>query len=287
MNNVKHYPIPLIFILLMSLCMQPLLAEEQSNEEQSNNDNTYLHVARNQLSIAFDKYNDGDITASKQSLRRASDWLNKAVTHSKSDKVKIEAQKLASEIDSFRLTLNHSSEQNDIARFWHQATSLIKRETELLIHSYITSLNDNITLRHLLDAKMHFYTADHDLFVSHDLGDAKQELNDSLKYLNQAVAIARPELKTGINNLTNNLKTLISLTESSNEPWKNDTLVDSLEKAINNITNAESSATPPTKLRLKSIEQNIHQLKLDVQKTNIKTRYDLIMADLTQAINNI
>ena len=282
MNKVKHHPFSVIAIILMSLYIQPILAEEQTN-----NDNTYLQVARDQLSLAFEQYNDGDIAASKQSLRKASDWLNKAVTHSEYDTIKTEAEKLASEIDSFRLTLSHSSEKNDISRFWHQATSLILRESEQLIHSYITTSNDNTTVKHLLDAKMHFYSAEHDLFVSHDPKDAVQELNDSLEYLAQANAIAKIKVKARINKLIDDIKVLISLTESSKDSWKKNMLIDSLDKAIINIANAESIATPPIKLRLKSIEQDIYQLQSDMQRTNLKSRYDSIMVDFTRAIKSI
>jgi hypothetical protein len=262
--------------------MQPILAEEQAN-----NDNTYLHVARDQLGLAFEQYNDGDITASKKSLRKAGDWLHKAVTHGKHDAIKIEAEKLAAEIDNFRSTLSQSSEKKDISGFWHKSTSLILRESEQLIHSYINSSNDNTTLKHLLDAKMHFYSAEHDLFVSHDSKDAIQALNDSLEYLAQADAIARPKVEARIKTLIANIKVLISLTESRKNSWKQDVLVDSLDKAINNVTNAESIATPPIKLRLKLIEQNIYQLKLDMQRTNLKARYDSIMVDFARFIKSI
>lgn len=83
MNKVKCNSISLIFIVFMSFWMQSLLAEEQAI-----NDNTYLKVARDQLSLAFDKYKAGDISAAKKSLRKASDWLNKAVAHSEHDKLK-------------------------------------------------------------------------------------------------------------------------------------------------------------------------------------------------------
>ena len=106
MNKTKHTPISLFFILLMLLPMQLVLAEEQSDI-----DNTYLHVARNQLSLAVEQYNDGDIAASKESLKKASLWLNKAVNHSKHDTIRAEADRIASEIDSFRHTLSDSSEQ--------------------------------------------------------------------------------------------------------------------------------------------------------------------------------
>lgn len=282
MINAKHYPISVIVIILISLYIQPILAEKQTN-----NDNTYLHVARDQLSLAFEQYNDGDIAASKQSLRKASDWLHKAVTHSGYDTIKTEAEKLASEIDSFRLTLNQSSEQNDISRFWHQATSLILRESEQLIHGYITTSNENTIVKHLLDAKMHFFLAEHDLFVSHDPKDAVQELNNSLEYLAQADAIAKPKVEARINKLMDDIKVLISLTESNKDSWEENMLIDSLDMAIINIVNAESIATPPIKLRLKSIEQDIYQLKSDMQRTNLKTRYDSIMVDFARAINSL
>lgn len=282
MKKVKHCPITLIFILLLSLNMQPSLAEEQPD-----NDNTYLHVARVQLSIAFEQYNNGNITESKHSLKKASDWLEKAVKHSKHDKVKNEADKLASEIDRFRLTLSHSSDQSEMIRFWHQASSLITRESMQLINNYVTSLNDSTTLSYLLDAKMHFYLAEHDLFDSHDYKDAVQELNDTLEYLEQADAIARPDLEIRISNLITDIKTLITYTESDKESWKDNKLIDSLDKATGNLKNAESVATPPVTLRLRLIEQNLHQLKMDIQETNIKIKYDLIATEFNRIIKNI
>ena len=282
MNKVKYSTTIFILTLLMSLYIQPVLAEEKLHS-----DNTYLRVARNQLSIAFDKYNDGDITAAKNNLNKASNWLHKAVAHSKYDKIKIEAAKLASEIDRFRQTLNHSSEKNDIVRLWHKATSLVIRESEQLVHSYIESSNDNVILKHLLDAKMHFFLAEHELFVSHDWKDAVQELNDTVEYLGKANTIVNIESKTRVNNLIANIKVLISLTESGKDSWKKDKLIDSLDKAIINITNATSISTLPTKLRLQSIEENIEKLKFDIQKTNIRTKYKSIMTDFIRAIKNI
>jgi len=284
MNKVTNYSMQTILILLISLCMQFLLANEQSN-----NENTSLHKARSNLSIAFDKYKDGDIAAAKQNLKQASEWLQKATAHSKSEKVKIEAKKLASEIDSFHSTLKHSSEQqqNAMARFWHRATSLIKRESEHLMHSYTASLNDNKTMKHLLNAKMQFYVADHDLFVSHNSDEARVELNDSIDNLVKAKKIARPELKSHIQDLINNIKTLIALTESNKDSWKKDQIVHALDKAINNLTNAEKSATPATILRLKLLEKDLNLLKSDIKKAGIKTKYDAITTDLNSIIKNI
>ena len=281
MSILSPQKCPLVYILLMFLYMQPVLAENQPG------DNTYLQVARDQLGLASDKYNAGDIAASKENLKKASDWLNKAVMHSKYEKVKIEAEKLASDIDALRLTLSHSSTQNDIVRFLHNSTSLIVRESEHLIHDYIVSSNDNTTLRHMLDAKRNFFLAEHDLFFSHDLSNALQELNESLKYLGQASEIARPDLKARVNNLVRNIKILVMLSEKSRELWNNKELIDSLDRAMNHISNAESIAAPPMKLRLKSVEQNIKQLKEDFKKTNIKNKYDSISSDFARVIESI
>ena len=114
-----------------------------------------------------------------------------------------------------------------------------------------------------------------------------QELNDTLGYLEQADAIARPDLEIRISNLMTDIKTLVSHTESGKESWNDSQLIDSLDKATNNIMNAESIATPPVTLRLRLIEQNLHQLKIDIQKTNIKTKYDLIKTDFNRIIKNI
>lgn len=282
MNILKNRIIKYIVILLLPLCFQSLLAAEAAKTN-----NTYLNVSRTQLNIAFKNYNKGDITASKKNLKRASDWLNKAVEHSRSDTIKVEAQKLAKSIDSFRLTLNKSSEKNDMARFWHQATSLIKRESENLIHSYDESTTNNEILRYLLDAKMHFYVAEHDLFFSHDPEDVNIELRKSLEYLSQAEALKKTKVKAHVKRLITNINELISLSDSNKNAWKQDTLLHSLDDAINNLSKAESVASPPTRLQLESIKKSVSKLKKDTLKRSLKGKYESIMVDFRRTINNI
>lgn len=245
MAFLKHTSFQFTLILLTFLCTLSLHAE---TEEPTNSENTYLHVARNQLTIAFDEYRKGNISGSQKSLKKASEWLYKSVNHSKSDKVQLESKKLAVEIDSFRLTLNKSSGQNDLVRFLHQTSSLVKRESEHLIHSYTESSNNSRTLKHLLDAKMHFYSADHDLFVSHDSADAKLELETSLEYLDEAKTIARPDLKTHVENLIKHIRGLILLTESNNDNWEKNSLVISLDQSVKNLTKAEAVASSKEKI---------------------------------------
>ena len=282
MSILKLTVIKFILILLLPLCCQAVFAEEPIKDN-----NTYLKVARTQLDIAFDNYNKGDISVSKKHLKSASEWLYKAVNHSRSDTVRDNAQKLVTEIDSFRLTLNKSSEKNDMARFWHQVSSLIKREAEHLIHSYTESSTNNRIMRLLLDAKMHFFNADHDIFLSHDTNDVSLELGSSIEYLRQAEALAKSEFKPYVHQLIISINELIPLSASDKNTWEKNTLIDSLEESFNNLSEAQSLASPPTKMRLETIKQSISILKKDVQKTSLKLKYESIMVDFSRAINNI
>lgn len=282
MNLLKHVVIKFIFVLLLQLSCHTVLAEEPVNGE-----NTYLKVARTQLDIAFDNYNKGDISASKKNLKNASEWLYKAVKHSRSDTVRDNSQQLAEEIDSFRITLSKSSHKTDMSRFWHQASSLVMRESEHLIHSYTESSADNRILRLLLDAKMHFFNAEHDVFLSSDTNDASLELERSIEYLKQAKVQAKPELEPDINQLIIDINELIPLSVSAKNAWQKNTLIHSLEAALNNLGEAQSVATPPEKMRLETIKKNISMLKNDTQKTSLKVKYESILTDFSRTINNI
>ena len=282
MDFTKHAAFKYILVLLILFFHQTLLAGEPVN-----NKNTYLEVARTQLSLAFENHNKGDNAAAKENLKGASEWLYRAEKHSQSEKVKSEAKKLAREVDSFRLTLNKSSEKNDMARFWHQTTSLIKRETEHLIHSYTEQATHNRILKHLLDAKMHFYTAEHDIFYSHDYNDVTLELTKSLEYLALAEPIATPELKLYIKNLIASINELKSLSEQNKDAWKQDDLIHSLENAVKNLNKANSVASPTTRIRIESIKQAILKLKKDELLTSLKVKYDSIMSDFSRTINLI
>ena len=279
MDILNHTIIKYIIMLLLPLCYQSLFAEELAK-----NKNTYLAVSRVQLNLAFENYNKGDIAASKNNLEHASDWLNKAVEHSHSETIKVQAQKLAESIDSFRLTLNKSSQKSDITRFWHLSTSLIKRESEHLIHSYNESSTNNEIMKYLLDAKMHFYNAEYDLFISHNTKNVNLELRKSLEYLSQAENLAKSNIKESVNHLITNINELISLSDSNKNAWKQASLIYSLEKAISNLSEAESVASSSTGLRIESIKKTISKLKQHVLKRSLKVKYDLIMADFRRSI---
>ena len=102
---------------------------------------------------------------------------------------------------------------------------------------------------------MHFYTAEHDLFFSADSNDINLELKKSLEYLYQAKSLSKSTVKPYVNHLIAGINELISLSESNKNVRKQDTLLHSLKNAINNLSEAESVTSPPTRLRLESIKQ--------------------------------
>lgn len=284
-----------VSILLQVFYISPLKAEVQEQGVTLGKElesNTYLNVARNELSIAYEKYNEGKISESKKDLKRASDWLYNAVNHSKSEKVKLEAKKLAIKIDQFQVTLSRSSEKNSIEKFLHHASSLILRESEQLYHSYTASANDNKTLKYLLDARMHFYNADHDLFISHDKVSTQEELDESIKNLEEANLVARPELKLQIAKLKDNIRNLLAITEADDEYLNRAELVNALDKAIIQLAEVKSIFSGNHDLdkdytQLEKILENTRQLKIAAQKNNIKNDYDSIMNDFVTVINDI
>lgn len=134
---------------------------------------------------------------------------------------------------------------------------------------------------------MHFYNADHDLFISHVSIDAKNELSQTIEYLNEASQLARPELGNHIAKLINKINELISLLDSSESPWTKDQLTHILDNTINELNYAEELASGDSVPRLEAIKQSVINLNADIHKTSLKTKYDSISRDFSHTINNL
>lgn len=282
MNISDHTVIKYLTILLVCLAFQASYAEQAENDK-----NTYLQVARTQLNLAFENYNKGDVEEARENLKHAKKWLDQAVNHTQLESVKQEAQKLSSDIQDFRLTMNEPGEKNDLVRFWHQSASMIKREAEQLMHGYTELTNENHVMRQLLDAQMHLYIAEHDFFVSHHSHDAVAELKNVLGYLDQAESLARPELKVDIKTLESAINDLILHSEGSHMTSKQDVLMRSLETVMENLNQAEAVASPQTRMRLEDIRDSVSELKKDTKSTCLKDKYDDIMQDIGLAMKKI
>ena len=288
----------ILMIAIYAFISSPVLSDEAVTEvgqgnykitTSSDSEGNFLDKARVKLGYAFDAYRKGDIDTTRVNLKAATEWLHKAEQSSSSETARDEASNLAAEIEKFKVKLNDASEkeENSLARFWHRATSIMKRETDQLINDYIELSISEKTLKPLLDAKMHLFTAEHDLFVSHDAEDAGEELGDTLEYLVEASQIARPAIQQRIISLSGDIKFLREKLSTTKEIWINDSVINSLDKAIDSLADASESVSPKVKLRIELINADIRALRLDIERDNIKNNYETAMATLRNIINEL
>jgi hypothetical protein len=265
--------------------------QKNTNKEntQINSDESALGVARLKIEKAINNYREGDTDASKRNLEIAIESLNKAADDSQTEKAREESRKLAIKIDEFKEKLNQTSAQdeNSLMRFWHNTISIIKRETDHLIHSYKELSVSEKTLKYLLDAKMHFFMAQHDLFVSHNNVDAIKELDNVLDYLDEAGQVAKPSIQKKVLNLSKKIYVLKEQIKPGQEAWKNNDLVLSLNQAIDTLNKAKSNASPQIKLRIESLETEMQLLRVDVGRSNIKNDYEFLIVMFRDIINQL
>lgn len=299
MKQISYqFTLPILMILLCVFISLPVLADEKvklggqkepKTENHSGSEEKSLDIAREKLSNAFDSYKNGDIDATERNLKQATEWLKKASRSSKTEKARAEAHKLAMEIDSFKGQLNRLSEQqeNDLARFWHRVTSLISRETDELIHRYVELSTAEKTLKYLLDAKMHLFTAEHDLFVSHEAEDAGEELGMVLDYLKEGGQVARPAIRDRLAALSKDIRLLKDNINTKQAIWKNDSVIQALDKALQDLAEADKNASPALKIQIDAVKTDIHALRVDVARNNIKNNYESAMATLQKIIHEL
>ena len=288
----------ILAIVILLFTSLPVLSSEEINEgsqdshkvtNRSDNVETSLVIARQKLGYAFDAYRKGDIDSTKSNLNVAIEWLHKAEKSSITEKARDETRKLATEIEEFKSRLNHESEkkENSLARFWHQATSIMKREADQLIHSYVELSISEETLKYLLDAKLHLFTAEHDLFVSHNTENASKELVKTIDYLNEASQVSSSTIQKQVIALSNDMQLLKEKLSTTEGTWINDSAINSLDKALKNLANIDENASPNLKLRIELIKADIRTLRVDVVRSNIKNNYESAMATLKKIINEL
>ena len=245
-----------------------------------------LNAARDYLQQAFSSYRDENIAATRDSLLKAKALLDQSALNSASATVKTEAKKLVAEIESFEQKLEQGGEQkeNSIARFWHRATSFIRREAEQLVHQYVELSQNEKTFKHLLDAKMHLFIAEHDLFVSHDMGDASAELDQVLSDLSLARQEAIDAVAPEVENLTEKVGTLQQTMSEGSQLWLDNEVLRHLQNAQTELASAEQTAMPDTSLQIGIIRHQIDDLREQVETMNLRNDYDVIMERLKMLI---
>ena len=243
--------------------------------------------ARLKLQSAYSLYESGDIAATRKELEEASQALKKAIEEMGS--VKEQTRELANEIQALSEQLKSDSEQqqNAILRYWHRSTALVAREMEDIIHRYNALLTTEQTLKPLLDAKMHLVYAEHDLFTNHDAELAEHELGDVMKYLDDALKKAKPEFKDRIVKIQKGVKALKQGASLSDEAWQIGNVDNALNSAQSKLDEAKKYATPSDSVRIDKIKSELVVLQRDIVKSSAKQRYDSVMYQLVQLINDL
>ena len=243
--------------------------------------------ARLKLQSAYRLYESGDIAAARKDLEEANQSLRKAIEEKGS--AKEQTQELANEIQALseQLTSESEQQQNAILRYWHRSTALVAREMEDIIHRYNALLTTEQTLKPLLDAKMHLFYAEHDLFTNHDAELAEYELGNVIKYLDHALKTAKPEFKDRIIKIQKGVKALEDGASLSEEAWQIGNVNNALIDAQSKLDEAMKYATPVDRVRIEKVKSELVELQRDIVKDSAKQHYDSVMYQLVQLIHDL
>jgi len=172
-----------------------------------------LARARRALWQAMEDYSAGHHDAVKADLTQALKWLQ-WVKAEADTKTGAEAQRLHTEISELleRETHMGAAAQSELGGFWHRTAGLVEHKAEQLYHSWRDQQSENILYRQLIDAKLHLFYAEHELFESSDAEGAKQELRKTTGYLRAAAAGTSGAHKVRIEALEREVIALESLT---------------------------------------------------------------------------
>lgn len=281
----------LIFVVVTFYCqLWPEVVQAQTAQPspQTQSDGS-LSEARQQLEQAFSSFRDDDMEATRKHLLEAKTLLDQSSLNSASETVKLEAKKLVNEIESFQLKLAEggAEKENSIARFWRRATSFIRREAEQLVNQYVELSQNEKTFKHLLDAKMHLFIAEHDLFVSHDARDAYAELDKVLADLSLARQQAVKDVLPEVQKLTDQVNSLQQKMSAASKSWLDNEVLSHLKKATEELLMAEQTAKPDTSLQIGDIRQQVDELRKEVETINLRNDYDEIMKRLKMIIDKL
>lgn len=269
----------IVFVLLAAFCFMVQSAQDTANNALEN--------ARTELQNAHEYYAKGDIEAARRNLSTAHKSLELAAAEIKSDRAKEETARLADEIRDLDEKVEHDSrlDQSTLSALWHKVTAIIARETDESIHGYRELSAAEATLRPLLDAKMHLYLAEHDLFFSGDVGKAQKELEKTLKFLTEASEKSDGGIKESVNKLVASVRRLQS--QSRDGSWVINDIERGLNDAASSLAEAAKNASPPVRVRLESIRSDILKLGEDIDRTNLRVDYDAARAALSRIVNSL
>ena len=239
-----------------------------------------LAKAQKYLKQAREHYEKNDLEAVREDLKAASQSLHSAET-SNDSKTSDEATKLNKEVQLLQEKIKNPSVQHEgaIARLWHRSSALVGREINQLAKSWNETSTANKTLKYLIDARLHFEYAEHDLFFSQDSEKANQEISKTLGYIDEAQQVAIPRVREKLASIKQDIEQLPNMPGSS---ATEQSIIDALEEASVSIRKAHNNANPDIQSRVQSIEEEISRLKNDIIMLEKRQKYNLIMDRLQQ-----
>ena len=237
-----------------------------------------LAMAHQELKQAHENFKKGDIDTVQKELDAASKWLQQPGL-SDNTKTKDEAAALVQEIQQLQQKISHPSDQHEgaIARIWHRSSALVEHEIQHMTKSWSDVSTANKTIKYLLNAKLHFNYAEHDLFADHDSDNANKELSYTITYLDEADKVAIPRIRQQISVIKKDIQALASSHANAHEQQD---IINALDMASASIRQASQSADPLIQARLKSLATEIGSLKSDIGMLEHRQQYDAILEKL-------
>jgi len=239
-----------------------------------------LAMAHQELKQAHDNFNTGNIGSVQKNLDAASQWLQNSKI-SKNTKTRDEAAKLLNEIQDLHNQIIHPSDEHEniLERLWHRSTALVEHEVQNIAKSWKDSSTANETLKYLLDARLHFNYTKHELFRSHDVERANEELNKTVAYLDKASEVAAPRVREKIATLKKDIQRLPTSPANTDDEQM---IIQALEEASTSIDKASNSVSLEIQARSKKIALEIRNLKKDVIMLERRHQYNSMMKRLYQ-----
>jgi len=260
--------------------------QNTSLEVNSKNDDAVIQLkypiskAQQSLEHAQQNYKQGDLVSVKQNLQEAKKWLESSQI-SENTKRNSEAKKLASEIVELENQLSGSTDENEstLSRLWHRSTALVEHELQSVNKRWNEASSASESYKYILDARLHFDYAEHELFVSHDNENAKEEIKLTLDYLEQAKQVANPSAVNKIDQLQKEIGVLNNRKPDQVEKQK---LADLLILAAENLQQARKGSGPLMDSELEKIGKQIEALTSNLDNLLSREKYQIIMTKLIQ-----
>ncbi|RUM94359.1 MAG: hypothetical protein DSZ28_03605 [Thiothrix sp.] len=244
-----------------------------------------LAMAHQKLDHAKENYSKGDIDAVQQDLEAASKWL-KDPRLSNNTKAKDEAVILANEIQALQEEISHPSDEHEgtIARIWHRTTALVQHEIQHVKKSWSDTSTANKTMKHLLDAKLHFTYAEHDLFVAHNREKANKEISRTIIFLDEAEKVAIPRIREQIATIKNDMQIL---TDSRIYASEQEKIMSVLMDASQSIQEVSQGVALPVQSKLQTLAIEIGSLKNEIGTLESRQQYNAILEKFRKLNNEL